>query len=201
MPKLNEETPLYALHILVVYQQRQYEGFPECEIFPDHSGDERCEDSTKTPAIRARKLVIHMNNHAARHSETGDARAPSGVAATQPLINEIGAIRAISSFAKQIVQSRFCSFQLRRVFGYVCVRFRLEVITKIRFVFLSLFLSRGLFAMFCVARIVFHAHFADMEFRTARVARIEPPQRQAECAQGRSATPANQTITHRCGLL
>ena len=95
------------------------------------------------------------------------------------------------SLLEKLIQRRFPTRDLVGIARCICASLRLEVITEIRLVFLANFLRRRLLAVLRIRRIVFNAHLADMQLRVARLARIQPPQRQTKRRQRPAATPAN----------
>jgi hypothetical protein len=84
-------------------------------------------------------------------------------------------IRKAISLAKQRVQSGFRSLQLGTIFGDIGADFRLEVITKISFVFLAHLFRSRLLTVLRVGSVVLDTHFANVKFSVARFARVKPP--------------------------
>ncbi len=73
--------------------------------------------------------------------------------------------------------------EFHRGFRDVGARSWLEMIAEVGLVLFPFFLRGGLLAMLRIADVVFHTHLADVQFRVARLADIEPPQGQAERRQ------------------
>jgi hypothetical protein len=99
-------------------------------------------------------------------------------------------------FSEQPRQLRFGFISFARVGCGVGPRARLEKIAEIRLRFVPDLFRGGLAAMLRDARIVVDAQLADVQFGPALGALIEPPQRQAQMCQGRTAIPADEIVAH-----
>jgi hypothetical protein len=88
-----------------------------------------------------------------------------------------------TSLTEKIVQRRLGAGEFRRVLGNVGSRLRFEVVAEIRFVLLAHLLRDRLLAMLGIADVVLDAEFADVELGIARLADVEPAQRQREGCQ------------------
>jgi hypothetical protein len=85
------------------------------------------------------------------------------------------------SLSKQIVERRPRSREFGSFLRDVSPLLGFEVIAEISLVLFAHFLSRGLFAMFGVRRVVLDAHLADVQLSVTCFTNFEPTKRQAKC--------------------
>jgi hypothetical protein len=98
---------------------------------------------------------------------------------------------SIKLFLEQVVERRLGSQKFRRILRDVGPGLWLEVIAKIRLILFAHLLCCRLLAMFCVRRVVLHAHLADVQLSVARLADIQTTERQAKRGQRCAAAPAD----------
>ncbi len=95
------------------------------------------------------------------------------------------------SLSEQSIQRGLGPLDLGRIFSDISPRLRLEVVAKVCLVLLA-DLFRGRFpAMLRVPDVVLDAHLADMQLSIARLAHLEPPQRQTQCRQRSTTAPTD----------
>jgi len=82
---------------------------------------------------------------------------------------DVGRARArpFSALAEQLLEFRFRLVDFSRIGRGIRPRPRLEVIAEIRASLVAHFISRGFPAVLRDARVIVHAHLADMQLRTA----------------------------------
>jgi hypothetical protein len=81
---------------------------------------------------------------------------------------------------EKIIQGGFGSLNFGSILCDVSTCLWFEVVAKVSLVFLPYFFGRRLLAMFRIANVVLHAHFAHVQFRVSRLTHIETPQWQAQ---------------------
>jgi|SRR5450631_2579360 len=105
-----------------------------------------------------------------------------------------GANESAGSLTKEIVQRGLGAGEFSRVFGDVGAWPWFEVVAEIRLILLAHFLRGRLLAVLGIAHVVLDAKFTNVQLGIARLADLEPPQRQTQGSERCSTAPTDEIV-------